>query len=366
MLVFWHAAASKQATARIEAVGVSGVERIDPAQIGRRVRRRRRAAGLSQEELASRAGVSRQAVGALEAGRHLPRVDAALALAGVLGISVEALVAPGTGREAPVHVLDGRLRDGQPVRAARVAEHIVCVPLPAVADGEVWAAPDAVVRRGRLEPLPGGDLDAFVVAGCDPALGLLSALAPGRGAGRLLPVVASSAAARVALTTGRVHAAVVHDVDPPDPGDTARIHRLTLASWRTGLAAPAEATSAIADALGGSGPVVQREAGAAAQAAYERALAARGVPRPPSGPRAGGHVDAARQACTSGLAAVTMEPVALALGLEFRPLETHLVEVWIDAGAADHPGARTLGEVLCSARLRERLSAFAGYELAAA
>jgi transcriptional regulator with XRE-family HTH domain len=342
------------------------VETVDTATVGRQVRRRRRAAGLSQAELAERAGVSRQAVGALEAGRHLPRVDAAMALAVALGTTVEDLLAPGTGRDTPVHVLDGRLREGQPVRAARVADHTVCVPLPAVADGEVWAAPDAVLRDGRLAPLPGSDLDAFVVAGCDPALGLLAALAPPRGAGRLLPVVASSAAARLALTTGRVHAAVVHDTAPPDPDDADRVHRITLAAWRTGLAVAPSATGELAQALGGRGQVVQRDPGAAAQAAYERALAARGVRARPAGPLASGHVDAARRALESGLAAVTIEPVALALGLGFRALETHVVEVWIDAAAVDHPGARALGEVLTSARLRDRLASFAGYELAGA
>ncbi len=341
---------------------IAGTE-VDPAAVGRRVRRRRRAAGLSQGELADRAGVSRQAVGALEAGRHLPRADAALALAAELGTTVEDLLAPGTGHDTPVHVLDGVLRDGQPVRAARVADHTVCVPLPAVADGEMWATPDAVVRHSGLDLLPGGDLDGFVVAGCDPALGIVAALAPARGPGRVLPVLASSGAARLALTTGRCHAAIVHDTAPPLPRDTDRVHRLTLASWRVGLAAHPDAGRAVPDALAARGEVVQRSAGAAAQTAYERALDERGVHRRPTGPLANGHVDAARRAVETGRAAVTIEPVARSLGLDFRPLETHVVEVWIEAAAVDHPGARVLGEVLGSARLRDRLTAFAGYEL---
>lgn len=331
---------------------------LDPADIGRRVRHRRRAAGLSQAELADRAGVSRQAVGALEAGRHLPRVDAAVALAAALHTTVEDLLAVGPPRA--LHVLDGPLGDGQPVRAARVGDHTVCVPLPAATDGERWSAPDGVVSAGRLELLPGARLDGFVVAGCDPALGVIADLAPG-GAGRLLAVSASSGAARLALTVGRVHAAVVHDVDPPGPARDDRVHRLPLASWRTGLAAPPEAAGRIADALAGHGPVVQREGGATAQTALERALEQAGAPRP-GGPRAAGHLDAARRARDEGLAAVTIEPVARALGLTFHPLETHQVEVWIGAEAADHPGAVALGELLASARLRSRLASFAGYE----
>lgn len=330
--------------------------------VGRRVRRRRRALGLSQDELAARAGVSRQAVGALEGGKHLPRVDAALGLARALGTTVEDLMA--VGPPMALGVLDGPPQDGRPVRAAQVGDHTVVVPLPATADGETWPVPDAVVNGGRVEVLDGGDLDGFVIVGCDPALGLLAGLAPARGPGRLLPVLASSSAARLALTTGRAHAAVVHDTVPPSPRQPDRLRRLPLATWRTGLAAPEGHPTALADALVGSGVVVQRDPGAAAQVALERHLATGGHPRP-AGPIAAGHLDAARRAVEHGVAAVTIEPVATALGLAFHPLETHAVEVWIDATAIDHPGARVLGELLASARLRDRLAVLPGYQVAA-
>jgi transcriptional regulator with XRE-family HTH domain len=332
--------------------------------VGRRVRRLRRARGLSQDELAARAEVSRQAVGALEAGRHLPRVDAALRIARALGTTVEDLLAVGPPTATPVLAGDVPA-DGSPVRAVRVGDHTVVVPLPAAADGEAWSVPDAVVRDGRVEVLDDADLEGFVVAGCDPALGLLAGLGPPRGAGRIVAVLASSAAARLALTTGRAHAAVVHDRQPPIPREPDRLHRLPLATWRTGLAAPADDAVAIVRALEGTGPVVQRDPGAAAQVAYERALAAEGHARP-AGPVATGHLDAARRAAEHGVAAVTIEPVALALGLTFHPIETHAVELWIDAGAVDHPGAQVLGELVASARLRGRLAVLPGYELGGA
>lgn len=336
---------------------------MDAAAIGRRVRRLRRGLGLSQVELAERAGVSRQALGALESGRHLPRVDAAVALAGALGTTVEDLLAVGPPRA--LHVLGAPLGDGQAVRVVRVGDHHVCLPSPGADDGEVWAAPDAVVVDGRLDLLPGAEVDGLLVAGCDPALGVLSGLGPTRGAGRIVVAAASSAAARLALVTGRAHAAVVHDHEVAAPDRPERVHRLALATWRTGLAAPAGADAAIDAALAAEGPVVQRDAGAAAQAAYERALAADGLV-PPAGPLASGHLDAARHATATGIAAVTIEPVARALGLTFRPLETHRVEIWIDAGAADHPGALAMGELLGSARLRRRLGVLPGYDVEAA
>jgi transcriptional regulator with XRE-family HTH domain/molybdate-binding protein len=340
-----------------------GESELDPGLVGAQVRRRRRAAGLSQAEVAARSGVSRQAVSALESGRHLPRVDAALAIAATLGTTVEELLT----LEAPpaLHVLDGRLTEGQPVLAAQVQPHTVCVPVPAPSGGEAWRSPDAVVRDGRVELLPGADLGRFVVVGCDPALGVVADLLPGRGPGRLLPVPASSAAARLALQVGRAHAAVVHDVRLPGLERNDRVHRLVLARWRTGLAVARDAPGSartLADALAGVGPVIQRDAGATAQSAYERALATVGA-RPPAGPTAAGHLDAARRAAESGRAAVTIEPVALALGLRFHALESHTVEIWIDRAAVDHPGAHALGEVLGSARFRARLAVLPGYEL---
>ena len=54
-----------------------------------RLRDARERAGLSQAALAARAGISRQAVGAVEAGRHAPSVDTALRLARAVGATVE-------------------------------------------------------------------------------------------------------------------------------------------------------------------------------------------------------------------------------------------------------------------------------------
>lgn len=58
------------------------------------VRRARRAMELTQADLADRVGVSRQTIVALESGGYAPSVYLALALADVLGTSVEALFRP--------------------------------------------------------------------------------------------------------------------------------------------------------------------------------------------------------------------------------------------------------------------------------
>src|SRR3984957_13556398 len=66
-----------------------------PGTAGAGLRMARQARGVSQQQLAGRAGVSRQAVSAVESGHSDPSLRVALALAQALGLSVEQLFGPG-------------------------------------------------------------------------------------------------------------------------------------------------------------------------------------------------------------------------------------------------------------------------------
>lgn len=55
---------------------------------------RRKAAGLSQQELAKRCGVSRQTINAIENNKYDPTLALAFALAHELGTTVDALFSP--------------------------------------------------------------------------------------------------------------------------------------------------------------------------------------------------------------------------------------------------------------------------------
>lgn len=68
------------------------------------MRQARRAAELTQADLASMVGVTRQTIVAVEAGDYAPSVYLALALAGCLGDTVEALFSP----PAPISADNGR------------------------------------------------------------------------------------------------------------------------------------------------------------------------------------------------------------------------------------------------------------------
>jgi putative transcriptional regulator len=56
-----------------------------------RVRERRSARGLTQEELAALAGVSRQSIIAIERGRYVPSLPLALRLAEIFGCPTDEL-----------------------------------------------------------------------------------------------------------------------------------------------------------------------------------------------------------------------------------------------------------------------------------
>jgi DNA-binding XRE family transcriptional regulator len=321
----------------------------------------RERAGLSQLELARAAGMSRAAVGAVETGRHVPGVHAALALARVLGTTVEALFgAPAAGA---VDVLGRVPADGDAVLACRVGDRMVCVGLrDQLVAGTQWPAADAIARDGEAELLPGADALGVLALGCDPALGLAAALAPRTGPERIVAASASSATAVEALGAGRAHAAVVHGPAgglPEPPPDVRRLH---LARWRVGLAS-AEAVT-LEELCERRLPVVQRDPGAAGQQAFLRAVRDAGA-EPPPGPLASGHLDAVRRVTLGARAAVAMEPAALAAGLRFTGIEEHVAEVWCAERFLDEPGVRALGDTLASAAFRRRLAPIGGYDTSA-
>lgn len=327
---------------------------------GQRVRDGRERLGLTQAELAARAGVSRQLVGAVEAGRQLPRVDAAAGLAAALDTSVEALLAGG-----PTEVLgvDGRhLPVGAMVRLGRVGDRLVGTVVASA--GEGWDVADGLVGDDGVEVLPGAAPGAVVV-GCDPALALADRLLGQRRGPRAMAVAVSSAQAIEALATGRAHAALVHGAPTSLPDPPVRVRRWRLARWRVGLAtAEPEGQRWWRDALAGRVEVVQREPGAAAQTTFEIAVAAAGGASPP-GPRARGHVEAAQRAQRDGLVALTIEPAAIAEGLAFHPLEEHEGELWVAAEHVDAPGVAAFADVIVSAGFRRRVEAVGGYDLSA-
>jgi DNA-binding XRE family transcriptional regulator/molybdate-binding protein len=326
-----------------------------------RVHELRRVAGLSQSELAAAAGVPRATVGAVESGRHSPGVEAALALADALGTTVERLF--GIRHEGSVPMFGRAVPEGAPVVGVQVGERISYAPVSQQGvGGPYWAKADGVLRDGRVELFHEGGGAGFAVAGCDPALGLAAGLLPSSGTRRVVPVHASSGAASDALAAGTVHAAVVHG-PPRRLGKASRPGtRVRLARWEVGIAARRGEPISLEAAAAGASRVAHREPGAASQRAFDRAI--RRAARKPAvvGPRAGGHIEAARLVAWGAAdLGVTMRAAALALGLEFRPLEEHVVELWLGP-VGEHPGGGALCDLLATAAWRKQLAALGGYD----
>lgn len=318
-----------------------------------RLREIRRRQGLSQADLARIAAVSRQLVGAIEVGRHLPRVDAALRLSDALSVDVTDLF--GVTPEVRDVVTGDPPDDGDLVRVGRVAGRLVATRAGVEVSG--WGSADGVIEDGRLLMLssltPGP-----VMIGCEPGLEVIEQDLREGGLGAIAVAASSSAAIR-SLDEGRAHMAVVHAVNDRMPPASPSIERFRLCSWRVGLAAsPDSASGWVEDALSGQVEVIQREAGAGVQAAFERA-----VSTPAAGPLSRGHIEAVKMALNTGMPAVTIEPAAIALGARFHPLEAHDAEVWVPhEWSGDRVVEAAMNEI-AGDRFQRRLLGIGGYDL---
>ncbi len=337
--------------------------------IGRRVREQRSAAGLTQGELAQGAAVSRALVGALERGRHMPATDAAIRIARALGTTVERLFGATTpdGVGPAVAVLGEPLPDGTLARASWIGGTLVArVVDPVSALGAVGAPADGVVADGCVQLFSGAAPGGAVVAGCDPVLGIAEGLLERAGGARLVGVPATSGQALAALAAGRCHGALVHG-----PARSLRtmarpgLRRWHVARWRSGIAThPGLARPSLEALLTGAVRLVQRDRTAACQQALERAARRLGAPRATAHRTAAGHLDAARTALDHRGAAVTIEPVAVAVGLDFLALEVHDVELWVLDRWAAAPGIAALLDLLGTTRFRDRAGALPAYDIA--
>ncbi|MBA2514992.1 MAG: helix-turn-helix domain-containing protein [Solirubrobacterales bacterium] len=335
-------------------------------EIGRRVREDRLALGLKQVELAERADVSRALIGALEHGRHMPAADAAIRVARALNTSVERLfdnsgLAPAV---AAIGVLGERLLDGALVRAAWVETAMVVRVLDAVAAlSPIGALADGVVFGGQVRLFSGAAPRGAVIAGCDPVLGIAEGLLERSGDARIVGVPTTSGRALDALKAGRSHGALVHGpakgLKPP-PG----VQRWHLARWRSGVAThPRLSRPSLEALLADEVPMIQRDPSAASQQAFQRAAKKLGAPRPSLGTTSGSHFDAARSALEHRAAAVTIEPIAVAVGLDFHELEVHDVELWVPKRWTRLPGIREFVELLGTSRFQDRAGALPAYDL---
>ena len=362
---------------------------------GTRLRLARQARGLSQQQLAGVAGVTRQAVSAVESGHSDPSLRVALGLARALGMTVEELFGPGEPGDpvlarpvAPVSA------PGSRVALATVGDTFVALPLDADLAARLGfgAAGGLTVRGGGskgaqeaqgVHGAPGGQVavrpigpprPTVVVAGCDPALPLLEtplALLDPPLAFAWWPC-GSAEALRLAAA-GLVHAAGVHRVGPGEGEDASGIpggaEAVGFASWREGLVVrPGAEVRGLDDVARQGLRLVNREPGAQARTLLDRERLRLGLEPsklPGYDSLAGGHLQVAA-AIVGGLAdaGVSSEPAALAYGLDFIPLAEERFDLLLPAKHAASREVQGLLKVLTSPWLLAQLASLPGYDAA--
>jgi putative molybdopterin biosynthesis protein len=367
------------------------------APVENRIRSRRQAAGLSQQELARRCGLTRQAINAIEAGHYIPSTLVALRLSMALGCRVEELFRLTEERirieaewlgEASARDL-GRTR----IQLARVGDRLLARPLTGAA---AFAAADGLTTpvERTTRPREGAKLwvttdlwvDAelpertVVVLGCDPALALLGAHLTRRyPAFRLIWVHSSSLTALRLLGRGEAHAAGTHLWDQ-EAGEYnvpyvrrelsgRRLVIVTLSEWQQGLIVARgnpKGISTVADLARADITIVNREPGAGSRTLLDLWLTSAGVATAQvSGydHEVSSHLEVA-ETVARGVADTGpgIMAVAQALGLAFLPMQEERYDLVIPLEFLNVPAIQAALDIVVSRPFQEELGTLGGYD----
>ncbi len=356
------------------------------------MRAARIARDLSQVELARRAGISRQALSAIESGLYQPSVAVALGLARELGQTVESLF--GANRDDDCLHLDARFEPGKaspklPARPqvvlGRVAGKLVALPqsdphlnlCPAAGILETARPHRAAITTYRSQD----EIDStLLIAGCDPSVTLLADfLARNRSPVRLAAHPCSSSRALALLIDRSVHVAGAHLKDPATENYNLAATRrafgnrrallVNFARWELGLAtAPGNPLKLhqFADLARPAVRLVNRERGSGARSALDEALRKLGTG---TGTVTGydtevsGHLEvAATIAARHADLGVTLRVAAEAYGLHFIPLREERYDLVISEADADTAPVKAMLDALNSSRLAREVSQFCSYD----
>ena len=353
------------------------------AEASNGVRAAREALGVTQLDLAMRVRLSRQALGAIEAGRALPSVDVALRLGSALGASVEALFGT-AGDEVDATIAGDACAPGGRVALVQVGGRWVA---HALGEDGLRVSADGIVAPQDRNPISirlardeAVARENVAVVGCAPALGIIAdRLNTRAGPGRCIWFARSSMAALHALASGHAHVAGIHLVDETSGltnlTDVRRaacgfpVTVVTLARWEAGLVvAPGNpcAIRSVTDLASPALRVVIREAGSGAQRLLDRCLREAGVPHDLGGAirmRAPGHLEVARAVQIGAAdAGIATRDAAIALGLEFIPLAVERFDLAFPSDLRDDRRLARLLDMLVSRACRADLGAL-GYDV---
>lgn len=352
----------------------------------------RKSRGVGASDLARRVNVSRQTIYAIEAGTYVPNTEVALNLARQLEVSFDELFSLNEGGDSVTESLAAEMLSaeppakGQPVRICQIGSRWVSVPVSASpyympeADGIVKAA---AKTKGRAELVVFAKDEAsqkrLVLAGCDPATGLLARMVEKHSGVEIVSAAASSQLALDWLADGKVHIAGSHLEDAktgefnlpfirkhfPDEDFTV----VTFARWEEGLVlAPGnpKGIRKIDDLARKTIKFVNRESGSGSRGLLDKLLTTAGLkPQNIQGYDriAFGHL-AASYCVLSHDADVCLatRSAAQTFGLDFIPLHSERYDLVMRRKTTELPAVKAFLDVLQRATLRRKLEVLAGYD----
>jgi molybdate-binding protein/DNA-binding XRE family transcriptional regulator len=355
--------------------------------------------GLSQGELAIRAGITRQAISAIETSLYLPTTAVALHLASVLACRVEDLFNLRTAEDIVEGKLIGHLPQSDmkasPIRVkvSTVGSKTVVRPIIGLgemlsftvpADGYVVEAhgeTSGATVRVKLSRDRQAIEQSISVAGCDPAIFLAGEhMRRRKDQTSLVGWTMGSMAALRALQQGEVHVAGLHLFDPATGESNLPVLRRTLkssnyevvtfATWEEGLLVRAgnpKSIRAVSDVAAADVTLVNREEGAGARQLLDQRLRAAGINHHQVrgyGTIVASHFDIARAiASRQADVGVGIRSAAQLFGLDFVPLQAARYDLVVPkAYLKSHPTLAHLFETLVSRPFRNEIEALGGYD----
>jgi putative molybdopterin biosynthesis protein len=352
----------------------------------------RKGRGVGAADLARRVDVSRQTIYAIEAGTYVPNTEVALNLARELEVSVDEIFTLQRSPERSPESIAAEMlsaevpAQGQPVRICQIGSRWVGVPVSA--SPYYMPEADGVIKRtgrtnGRADLVVFAKEDAaqkrLVIAGCDPATGLLSRMVEKITGVEIVSAAASSKLALTWLSEGKVHIAGSHLEDPKTGEFNLPFIRkqfpdedfcvVTFARWEEGLViAPGNPKSVrkIEDLARKNVRFVNREPGSGSRALLDKLLGKAGIET--------GKVQGYDQIAYGHLAAaycvlsrnadicLATRSAARTFGLDFVPLRSERYDLVMRRRTADSPAVKAFLDVLQRATLRRKLEVLAGYD----
>ncbi len=356
---------------------------------------------ISQQELATAAGIARQTIGGIESGVYALSLTTALRIAGALGCTVEELFWLEGNRQIVEAELSGELNTmdigkfpetGQSVRVAlgQIGNRWIASPLlgnqafrtemiPADGIG-TW---DATTNTFLVELLdtPEALMGMALIAGCAPALSLWARSAERWHPGlRVHWLHANSMTALTYLARGEVHIAGIHLIDPLTGEENSPFVRETmngipctlinLGIWEEGLAVapgnPKELIS-IQDLTRTGVTLVNRERGSGSRLLLDSLLSEAKI-KPSSLTdydfTVSGHREVAQEIYAGRAdAGVCTASIAESYGLSFLPLRRARYDLALRTDSLELTAIQQLLGTLNHRWVLSQLSTLGGYDI---